>query len=129
MVNRSHLHKRVLSAVAMLFVCFVVTSARSAETNNLDYPQLFKERVLTCIHPTAHPETTTVEVVKGPTKDGNISTTRLKVFYRGWIKSNSMDVDMLVRQVGSLRQLKVNLLSDSGISLSSCDLITHWDDF
>ncbi|MBV9757199.1 MAG: hypothetical protein JO047_09110 [Alphaproteobacteria bacterium] len=102
------------------------TPARAAD---LDYTKLVRERVLHCLHPAAHADTATVEVAKPAEVNGDISTVRLKVFYSGIIKKHSLDLDLMVRQAGSIRQMKVNVLADTGAEMRKCELANNWVDF
>lgn len=103
-----------------------VAPAGAAE---IDYTKVVRERVLHCLHPGAHADTAKVEVEKPAEVKGDISTVRLKVFYSGMIKKHSMDLDLMVRQAGSIRQMKVDVLSDTGTELRKCELTNNWVDF
>ena len=101
----------------------------AARAADLDYARLFREHALKCLHPTAHVEQATIEVVKGPEKHGDVSTARLKVFYKGLIRKHSMDADLMVREAGTIRQMKVDVLADSGAEMHRCELTKNWVDF
>jgi|SRR5579875_2586217 len=104
-------------------------SAASVRAADLDYAGLFRDHALKCLHPTVHADKARIEVVKGPEQHGDVSTVRLKVFYSGLIKKHAMDADLLVRQAGSIRQMKVQVLADTGTELHRCGLTTNWVDF
>ena len=94
-----------------------------------DYTQLVRERVLKCLHPASHADTAKVEVVKPTEVNGDVSTVRLKVFYSGLIKKHALDLDLMIRQAGSIRQMKVDVLADTGTEMSKCELTKNWVDF
>jgi hypothetical protein len=125
------LMRRASVAGMVLAVCCGLMSpvAAPAQHKDVDYAKLFLERGLKCIHPTAKPDTARVEVLKGPEVKGDISATRLRVYYSGMVKKHTMDVEVLVREAGSIRQMKLNVLADSGMEVGSCDLTKNWADF
>ena len=129
MIRRNFGLMRVATTAGLIVALCCGLNLAPARAADIDYAKLFRERVLKCLHPTAHPDTATVEVVKGPEAQGEISTVRLKVFYSGLIKKHSMDADLMIRQAGSIRQMKVNVLSDTGAEISRCDLTKNWADF
>jgi hypothetical protein len=103
-----------------------------AETTNptsLDYVEIFKTKVFPCIHPTVKTDTVKVELAKEAATAGDITTARVQAFYQGLINKNSMQVDIMVRQSGSIRQLKANVLSDTSSIHGSCELVKDWKDF
>ena len=117
------------AAVLGLGVMMLALPAMAADKAPVDLPALVKSKIIKCLHPTVNPEKATVEVVKPAATEGEISTTRFKVFYDGLVKKNSMDLDVMVRSAGSIRQMKVNVLADSGTGGGSCDLTKNWSDF
>ena len=96
---------------------------------DVDYADMVKTKVLKCLHPTVNTDKATVEVVKPAATAGDVSTTRYKVFYEGLVKKNAMELDLMVRQAGSIRQMKANVLSDTGTGGGSCALTKNWGDF
>lgn len=119
--------KNVLLCGGLVAAALGLAGSASAQTP--DYAGLFKLKVLKCLHPTVNADTATYEVVKGPETKGETTTVRLKVFYSGMVKKNSMDADLMVRQSGSIRQLMVKVLSDSGTGMARCPMTTTWTDF
>lgn len=122
--------RHLLGGVALLALSLAVTSgpARAAD-QPIDYAAIAKTRVLKCIHPTAKPDDATAEVTKPTATDGELSTTRVKIFYSGWLKKHSAELDIMVRRAGSIRQMRIKVLSDSATETSSCDLAKNWVDF
>jgi hypothetical protein len=104
-------------------------AAQTTAPGSIDYLELFKTKVMPCIHPTVKPDTVTVELRKEPTTSGDTTTARVEAFYKGLIKKNSIQADIMIRQAGSIRQLKVNVLSDTSAVHGSCDLTSNWQDF
>ena len=117
------------AAVLGLGMAALALPAIAADKPVVDLPSLIKSKVIKCLHPTVNPEKATVEVVKPAVTEGEISTTRFKVYYDGLVKKNSMDLDIMVRSAGSIRQMKVKVLADSGTGGGSCDLTKNWSDF
>jgi len=105
---------------------FAALPARAAE---VDYGKLFLERGLKCLHPTAKVDTAKVEVLKGPERTGELSTVRLRVYYSTLIKKHTMDVEFLIREAGSIRQMKLNVLADTATEVGTCELTKNWADF
>jgi len=103
--------------------------AETATPSTVDYVELFKTKIFPCLHPTVKSDTVKVELRKEAATAGEITTARVEAFYQGLIKKNSLQVDIMVRQAGSIRQLKVNVLSDTSSLHGSCDLVTDWKDF
>jgi hypothetical protein len=116
--------KYAIAAVAM--GCMIVGTASAAD---IKYDDLFKTRALKCIHPTLNVDKATVEILKGPTTAGDVTTVRVKAYYEGWMKKNVMESDLMIRQAGSIRQLSVKVLSDSGSPHKACELENGWKDF
>jgi hypothetical protein len=129
MIGRNSGLVRIAGATGLIAALCCGLNLAPAAAADVDYGKLFLERALKCLHPTANPEKATVEIAKGPETKGDISTVRLKVFYSGLIKKHSMDADLMIRQAGSIRQMKVNVLSDTGSEISRCDLTKNWADF
>lgn len=113
---------------AVLLVSTVAVSV-PASAATVDYTDLFKTKVMRCLHPTVSVDKATYELVKGPDVTGETTTVRFKIFYDGMIRKNSMDADMMVRQAGSIRQMMVKVLADSGPSVAKCAMTTTWTDF
>lgn len=103
-----------------------VPAARAADTN---YIELFRKNVVKCMHSSVNPDKALIEVIKGPETAGEITTVRMKTYYDGLVKRNVMETDMMIRQAGSIRQMKINNLSDSGTTMARCDMEKTWRDF
>ena len=105
------------------------SSSAVADTAPVDYVELFKTKIMPCLHPTVKSDSLSVELRKEPATSGEITTARVEAFYAGLIKKNSLQVDIMVRQAGSIRQFQVKVLSDTSMMHGSCDLTTNWKDF
>ena len=104
----------------------------AADTTNpaaVDYVALFKAKIFPCLHPTVKADLVNVELSKPATTSGDITTARVEAFYWGLIKKNSLQADIMIRQAGSIRQLKVDVLSDTSSLHGSCDLTKDWKDY
>jgi hypothetical protein len=100
----------------------------AAPAGGMDYAALFRSRVLPCIHPTADPKRTGVEVEAPATTSGEITTVRIKARYPGLIFRNDMELELMIRQSGPIRQMKVVVLSDTGVA-GHCDIEAGWHEF
>lgn len=116
---------RILAAAAAL----AVLAAPPARAADPDYVTLFRQKVLKCLHPTVNFDKATVEVSKGPDKVGETTTVRFKTFYDGLVRKNSMETEMMIRQSGSIRQMMVKPLADTGTGGGRCALEKSWADF
>ena len=110
-------------------VSILPLSSAVADTAPVDYVELFKTKIMPCLHPTVKSDSVSVELRKEPATSGDVTTARVEAFYAGLIKKNSIQVDIMVRQSGSIRQLQVKVLSDTSMLHGSCDLTTNWKDF
>jgi hypothetical protein len=104
-------------------------AAQTTSPASLDYVEIFKTKIFPCLHPTVKVATLKVELSKDAATSGDITTARVQAFYQGLINKNSMQVDIMVRQAGSIRQLKANVLSDTSALHGSCELVKDWKDF
>ena len=118
---------RIASAGGVALITSIAGAQNSA--NPIDYVQLFRTKVLPCLHPTVQADKAEIEIQKESTHSGDTTTTRIQAFYPGLIKKNALQADVLVREAGSIRQLHVNVLSDTSTLHGSCDLTKNWADF
>jgi hypothetical protein len=116
-----------LAAATALFLGVVASGGARAEA--IDYVALFKKDVIKCLHATVDPAKAQVEISKDAVTDGDVTTVRLKTFYDGLLKKNSMETELMVRQSGTIRQMKIKVLSDTGTSVFGCALEKNWKDF
>ena len=116
----------LLVSAAALGIVAGVAPARAADPN---WVELFRSQAIKCLHGTVNPDKAVIEVIKGPQTVGEVTTVRLKTYYDGLVRRNVMETDLMVRQSGSIRQLKISPLSDTGTSLTKCELEKTWRDF
>ena len=107
----------------------LLSVAGPARAADVDYIDVFRQKVLKCVHPTVNADKATVEITKGPDKAGETTTIRFKTFYDGLVRKNSMETEMMVRQAGSIRQMMIKTLADSGSGGGRCALEKSWADF
>jgi len=85
-----------------------------------DAVSFVKTELLHCIHPTVNVDKAQVEIDKLPVTEGDTSTTRVRVFYEGVVKKNSMVVEVM-EKVGKPFLVKAKVLEDTGTGHSpSC---------
>lgn len=77
-------------------------AAETTSPASLDYVEIFKTKIFPCIHPTVKIDTVKVELSKAAATSGDITTARVQAFYQGLINKNSIQVDIMVRQSGSI---------------------------
>ena len=119
---------KILAGSAILAgACLAATAASAADPVN--YTELFRTKAIKCLHSTVNPDKATVEIVKPAEKAGEITTVRVKAFYDGLIRKNTLEADLMIREAGSIRQMRIKTLSDSAAAVGSCDLEKGWKDF
>jgi hypothetical protein len=72
-----------------------------------------KTELLHCIHPTVKVDKAQVEIDKPTVTEGDTSTTRVRVFYEGLIKKDSMLVEVM-EKAGKPPMVRAKVLEDSG---------------
>ncbi len=118
----------ILFVAAVSFACSALSAGTAAHAEDVSPSALVKDKILSCLHPTTNAAKATIET-QAPKTEGEITTTRVKVFYEGLIKKNSLEMDVLVRASGSIRQFKANVLSDTGMGVKPCEMTKTWTDF
>ncbi len=118
----------LIFGAATFALALAAVPARAADAP-IDYTGIARTRVLKCLHPTVKTDDATAEITKPTATEGERSTTRVKIFYSGLIKKNSVELDIMVRKAGSIRQMRVKVLADTATEVGSCDLVKNWVDF
>ena len=118
----------ILFVAAVSLVWSALSVGAPAHAEDVSASTLVKDKILNCLHPTANAAKATIEA-QAPKTESDITTTRVKVYYEGMIKKNSLEMDVLVRASGSIRQFKANVLSDTGVSMKPCEMTKTWTDF
>jgi hypothetical protein len=121
--------RSMVFAAAALGLSLAAAGPVRAADPAIDYVAIAKAKVLKCLHPTVKPDGATAEITKPTVTEGDVSTTRIKMFYSGMIKKNSVELEILVRKAGSIRQMRVNVLADTATEVGSCNLTKNWVDF
>lgn len=116
-------------AAAAVSFGLVLAGAPAVAEDAPNYAEMFKMNAIKCVHPTAKLEKASAEISKPAETAGDITTVRIKAFYEGLIKKNTMEADLMIRKSGTIRQMKIKVLSDTGTALASCDLEKNWKDF
>jgi hypothetical protein len=72
-----------------------------------------QKELLKCIDPTINVDKAKVEIDKPTVTEGDTSTTRVRVFYEGMVKKNTMMVEVM-EKTGKPPLVKVQVLEDTG---------------
>jgi len=91
-------------------VCLAMALPAAAADDAVTFVQ---KELLKCIHPTIKVEKAKVEIDKPTVTEGDTSTTRVRVFYEGAVKKNTMVVEV-AEKAGKPRLVKVQVLEDTG---------------
>ncbi len=96
------------------FIMLNLLSRQLAWAADFDFLNFAKQTILPCAHPTAPIEKAKLEFAKEPKEEGNLTKTRVKIFYEGWLKKNAMLVEIVLRKCceGALL-VKVEVLEES----------------
>jgi hypothetical protein len=87
-----------------------------------------KNDVLKCIHPTVKLDKATAEIDKPAVTAGDVTTTRVKIFYSGWPKKNALVLEVAER-AGKPTLAKVRILEDTGTGgRSHCKYLEGWQE-
>ncbi|CAK0740733.1 hypothetical protein CCP3SC1_1220010 [Gammaproteobacteria bacterium] len=93
-----------------------------------DYLKFAVEDTLKCSHPTVDLKTAKAEIVNSPSRQGDKETARIKVFYKGMIRSNSMTVEYTIMDA-STRMIQAKILEDSsGTPAKECSYFKGWQE-
>jgi len=121
--------RRLLLAAGLPLLLAVAGSGAVRADDDIDYEDIAKNQGLSCLHPTVRTERAEVERLAPPRTEGDVTTTRLKMYYQCLIRRNNVEFDIMVRQAGSIRQMMVRVLSDTAPSTLPCALTSRWVDF
>lgn len=121
--------KQALAMAGLAFLAAHAVSATGVRAEGVNYTELFRLNALKCIHATTNVDKATVEILKPAEKKDEITTVRLKAYYDGLIKKNALEADLMIRESGKIRQMKIKILSDTGTTLAGCELEKNWKDF
>ena len=104
------MHRSWRLSVLISSVCLAMTFPAAASVDVLSFVQ---KELLHCIHPTVKVDKAKVEIDKPTITDGDTSTTRVRVFYEGAIKKNSMVVEVM-EKAGKPPLVRAQVLEDTG---------------
>src|SRR5262249_49756565 len=82
-------------------------------TASADAVAFVQKDLLKCIHPTVNVDKAKIEIDKPTVNDGDMSKTRVRVFYEGTIKKNSMLVEVM-EKTGKPPLVRAQVLEDTG---------------
>lgn len=112
--------KKIIFLVAGVVV-FGAFAGNAVFAADFDFLKFTKNTLLACAHPTTNKDDATVDFLKDPKTEGTITKAWVKVFYKGWVKSNAMTIEIQIRKCCDDELLKVKVLEDSsGTGTQSC---------
>ena len=105
-----HRSLRLLVLISSICLAMALPAPAADSDNVLSFVQ---KELLKCIHPTIKVDKAKVEIDKPTVTEGDTSTTRVRVFYEGMVKNNTMLVEVM-EKAGKPRLVKVQVLEDTG---------------
>ena len=106
------MHRSLRLLVLISSVCLAMAlPATAADSDNV--LSFVQKELLKCIHPTIKVDKAKVEIDKPTVTEGDTSTTRVRVFYEGMVKKNTLLVEV-TEKAGKPRLVKVQVLEDTG---------------
>jgi hypothetical protein len=116
--------------VSLLVVSLLSVLGGTAMAANFDFMGFAKGTFLNCAHPTTDVAKAKFEFDKEPAQDAadpQITKARVKIFYEGWVKKNSMTVDIFYLETPSLKLVHCEVLEESsGTGEGSCKYTSGW---
>ncbi len=104
------MHRSLRLLVLISSACLAMALPAAASENVLSFVQ---KELLKCVHPTIKVDKAKVEIDKPTVTEGDTSTTRVRVFYEGMVKKNTMVVEVM-EKAGKPPLVKVQILEDTG---------------
>ena len=101
---------RLLVLIGSICLAMALPATAADSDNILAFVQ---KELLKCIHPTISVDKAKVEIDKPTVTEGDTSTTRVRVFYEGVVKKNTMLVQVM-EKTGKPPLVKVQVLEDTG---------------
>jgi hypothetical protein len=115
--------KKSIAATVGLCIIVLATNAFAFE-----YASFAKNTLLPCFHPTVNNGSAKSELIGEPKENNGTTVARVKVYYKGMIKSNSMLVE-ISRKEGTPVLIKATVLEDSsGTGTMSCKYTEGWQE-
>jgi len=114
--------KKTLGIVSLIAGLSFSTSAFA-----IDYLEFAKKEIMTCAHPKSEFER--AEYDRKPIElNGNI-VSRVKIFYKGFIKNNSMTIEIKHDAAKKPELIKVEVLDDTaGTGTQKCKYFDTWQE-
>lgn len=118
--------KYLLSLFVVATLLLTATGAFAA----FDFLAFAQNELLGCVHPTASAEKAKVEYEKEPAQDGDLMKARVKVFYKGWTKNNSMLAEVYYLENKSVKLVHAEILEDTASTgnVAPCKYISSWQE-
>ena len=99
------------------------------DASALDFLEFTRGDLLNCIHPTVSAQAARIEYAKEPVIEGEMTRSRVRVFYKGWFQDNSMLVEIENRRCGGINEVRAEVLEDSGTGrYPLCRFLEGWQD-
>ena len=109
------MHRLLRLLVLIASACLALAFPSAASADALSF---VKQELLHCIHPTINVNKAKIEIDKPTVTEGDTSTTRVRVFYEGALKKNTMVVEVM-EKAGKPPLVKVQVLEDTGTGHST----------
>ena len=113
-----------------IFIVMLVSNNSFA----FDFEKFARKEVLRCMHPTVDLNKAAAALIGEPKReDGGITRAKVKIDYHGWMRNNSMTVEISIRE-SNPKMVRVSVLNDSsGISkvgcvVQSCSYVEGWQE-
>ena len=111
------MHRSLRWSVLIGSTCLAMAFPLTASADAVSFVQ---KELLHCIHPTVKVDKAKIEIDKPMVTEGDTSTTRVRVFYDGVLKKNTMVVE-IAEKAGKPPLVKAQVLEDTGTGHSpSC---------
>ncbi len=104
------MHRSVRLSVLIGSVCLAMAFPPTASADAVSFVQ---KELLHCLHPTIKVDKAKVEIDKPTVTEGDTSTTRVRVFYEGAVKKNTMVVEVM-EKAGKPPLVRAKVLEDTG---------------
>jgi Skp family chaperone for outer membrane proteins len=112
------------------FVVSMLLLASATAFAAFDFLGFAQSELLGCVHPTASAEKAKVEYEKEPVQDGDLIKARVKVFYKGWTKNNSMLADIYYLENKNVKLVHAEVLEDTASTgnVAPCKYVNSWQE-
>ena len=104
------MHRSLALLVLIGSACLAMVLPTRASADAVSF---VKTELLHCLHPTVKADKAQVEIDKPTATEGDTRTTRVRVFYEGLVKKNSMLVEVM-EKAGKPPLVKAKVLEDTG---------------